>query len=242
MMWRRWPDSPTPTGRFVARTCAVSAGAPDLWAVRAIVRMLELQGAPVEYLMDLGVNDIAGKTMLVRELLDVCHVWIAVAGMEGTLPEVVSSLSSRPVIGVPLSTGYGMHKAGATGIRAMSTYPVPGIVVTNTDDVYTAVMIALSLADACYNCNDEWDPCRAGAVRNANGRFELSAVAHQSPSSTIAALSVQAPALGRSWAPALWLVLALTGGAGLIFAAVLSRARLIGGAAQLKPTAARLLG
>jgi NCAIR mutase (PurE)-related protein len=69
---------------------------------------------------------------------DVCCI-IVVAGMEGALPSVVSSLVDIPVIGVPTSVGYGFKM---TPLFTMLHSCSPGLVVVNMDNGFGAGVFA----------------------------------------------------------------------------------------------------
>ena len=62
----------------------------------------------------------------------------AVAGMEGALPGVVSSMVNCPVIGVPTSKGYGSSFKGISPLLTMLNSCSPGVVVVNIDNGFGA--------------------------------------------------------------------------------------------------------
>lgn len=72
---------------------------------------------------------------------------IVVAGMEGALASVVSSLVDVPVIGVPTSVGYGMGGEGQAALMSMLQSCSPGLAVVNIDNGVgagaTAALISL---------------------------------------------------------------------------------------------------
>jgi len=67
---------------------------------------------------------------------------IAVAGMEGALPGLVSSLVECPVIGVPTSVGYGAGFKGISPLLTMLNSCSPGLSVVNIDNGFGAGYIA----------------------------------------------------------------------------------------------------
>ena len=73
---------------------------------------LQLHGIGVDLVMDVGV---AGLHRLLDQLprLETARVLIACAGMEGALPTVLAGLVPQPVIGVPVSVGYGVSQGDA---------------------------------------------------------------------------------------------------------------------------------
>src|SRR4029079_9843988 len=54
---------------------------------------------------------------------------IVVAGMEGALVSVIGGLTSRPVVAVPTSVGYGAGLNGVTALLAMHASCASGITV-----------------------------------------------------------------------------------------------------------------
>lgn len=72
--------------------------------------------------------------------------------MDGALPSVVSGLSPVPVIGVPVSVGYGAGGKGRAALLAMLQTCAPGLTVVNIDNGVgagaTAALIANRLAAA----------------------------------------------------------------------------------------------
>ena len=73
-----------------------------------------------------------------REPMEAADVIVAVAGMEGALPSVLSGLIDRPVIAVPTSVGYGASLGGLTALLAMLSGCAPGVSVVNIDNGFGA--------------------------------------------------------------------------------------------------------
>jgi pyridinium-3,5-biscarboxylic acid mononucleotide synthase len=84
---------------------------------------------------------------LVKMLDSGVDVLIVVAGMEGALASVVSSLVDVLVIGVPTSVGYGAGGEGQAALMSMLQSCSPGLVVVNIDNGVgagaTAALISL---------------------------------------------------------------------------------------------------
>ena len=72
-------------------------------------------------------------------------VLIACAGMEGALPTVLAGLMPQPVIGVPVSVGYGVSAGGMAALHGMLASCAPGLTVVNVDNGYGAAMAALRI-------------------------------------------------------------------------------------------------
>ena len=87
---------------------------------------------------------VAGLWRLQEQLDNINEhdVLIVVAGMEAALASVVGGLTSRPLIGVPTSTGYGVSAGGRTALESMLASCSPGVVVVNIDNGYGAACAA----------------------------------------------------------------------------------------------------
>jgi NCAIR mutase (PurE)-related protein len=72
-------------------------------------------------------------------------VYIAVAGREGALPTLLAGMVDAPVIGVPVSTGYGMAGKGKSALYAMLQSCSP-LVVVNIDAGFVAGAVAARIA------------------------------------------------------------------------------------------------
>ena len=90
---------------------------------------LRMIGIDAVRIADVGVAGIH-RLLDKRPLLDACGGLIVVAGMEGALPSVIGGLSSRPVVAVPTSVGYGVHLGGLTPLFAMLTNHPFGALLT----------------------------------------------------------------------------------------------------------------
>ncbi len=114
-----------------------SAGTSDLPVAAEALCTLKILGHPCEGIHDVGVAGIH-RLFAHRELLENASVIIAVAGMEGALPSVITGLVSCPVIGVPTSVGYGSHLNGLVPLFAMLNSCSSGLTVVNIDNGFGA--------------------------------------------------------------------------------------------------------
>ncbi len=115
----------------------ISAGTADIPVAEEARVTLEVMGNKVKTLYDVGV---AGMHRILnnRIILNKASVVIVVAGMEGALSSVVSSLVSRPVIAVPTSVGYGASFGGIAPLLTMLNSCSPGVAVVNIDNGFGA--------------------------------------------------------------------------------------------------------
>ncbi|MDO9391647.1 MAG: nickel pincer cofactor biosynthesis protein LarB [bacterium] len=119
----------------------VTAGTSDIPAAEEAAVTAELLGAKVVRLWDVGVAGIH-RLLDKREILQKAQTVVAVAGMEGALPSVVSGLVACPVIAVPTSVGYGASFGGITALLAMLNSCSPGVAVVNIDNGFGAGYLA----------------------------------------------------------------------------------------------------
>ncbi|MEA3558560.1 MAG: nickel pincer cofactor biosynthesis protein LarB [Candidatus Thermoplasmatota archaeon] len=124
----------------------LTAGTSDIpVAMEAEITVREM-GCEVKSFNDVG---IAGLHRVMRPLKEL-HDWgadvvIVAAGREGALPTLVSGLIRVPVIGLPVSTGYGIHGKGETALFAMLQSCSP-LAVVNIDAGFVAGAIAGKIA------------------------------------------------------------------------------------------------
>ena len=119
----------------------VCAGTSDIPIAEEAALTAELMGNAVERAYDVGV---AGVHRLLDHLpqLRQAKVVVALAGMEGALPSVVSGLVAVPVIAVPTSVGYGASFGGLTPLLAMLNSCATGVSVVNIDNGFGAGYLA----------------------------------------------------------------------------------------------------
>ncbi|QYZ79887.1 nickel pincer cofactor biosynthesis protein LarB [Methanofollis formosanus] len=96
----------------------LTAGTADIRVAEEARVIAEEMGCTVKTAYDVGA---AGVHRLFPALQDLAgaHVYVVAAGREGTLPAVVAGLVDKPVIGVPVSTGYGYMGGGEAALASM---------------------------------------------------------------------------------------------------------------------------
>ncbi len=122
----------------------VTGGTSDIAVAEEAAITAATYGATVTRLWDVGVAGIH-RLLRNREALDKATVLIAVAGMEGALPSVVSGLVDKPVIAVPTSVGYGAAFGGLAPLLAMLNSCAPGVSVVNIDNGFGAGYLAAQI-------------------------------------------------------------------------------------------------
>ncbi|MBA2862004.1 nickel pincer cofactor biosynthesis protein LarB [Methanococcus maripaludis] len=118
----------------------LAAGTSDIPIAEEAAESAKIMGCEVIKNYDVGIAGIHRLFTPVKNMIeeDVCCI-IAVAGMEGALPSVISSLVDIPVIGVPTSVGYGYK---LTPLLTMLHSCSPGLVVVNIDNGFGAGVFA----------------------------------------------------------------------------------------------------
>ncbi len=130
------------------KVAIITAGTSDIARAMEAELMAKEMGCEVKHYYDIGV---AGLHRFLKPLEEV-HNWdadaiVVAAGREGALPTLISGMTPIPVIGLPISTGYGLHGNGETALFAMLQSCSP-IAVVNIDAGFVAGSIAGKIANA----------------------------------------------------------------------------------------------
>ncbi len=141
------------------RVALLTAGTSDLAAADEARMVVEACGLEARLEADLGVAGLHRLLGPLSELL----AWradalVVAAGMDGVLPGVVAGLVDLPVIGVPVSTGYGVGGRGEAALLTMLQSCSTGLVVVNVDNGVGAGAAAVLIA------------ARAGAAASRRSR------------------------------------------------------------------------
>ena len=122
----------------------LTGGTSDLGVASEAEIALNIHGIKTRLLIDVGV---AGLHRLLERLEEIksAKVVIACAGMEGALPTVLAGLIPQPIIGLPVSVGYGISGGGKTALEGMLASCAPGLLVVNIDNGYGAAMAAVRI-------------------------------------------------------------------------------------------------
>lgn len=132
---------PAPSGGTVA---IVTAGTSDIRVAEEARAIAEEMGASVMTAYDVGVAGIHRLFPTLEKLRD-ADIYVVCAGREGTLPSIVAGLVTKPVIGVPVSTGYGYMGHGEAPLASM-LQSCAAITVVNIDAGFTAGAVAARTA------------------------------------------------------------------------------------------------
>jgi pyridinium-3,5-biscarboxylic acid mononucleotide synthase len=100
---------------------------------------------------DVGIAGLHRLFPALRQMVEQdVEAIIVIAGMEGALASVVSSMVNLPVIGVPTSVGYGFGSAGIAALASMLQSCTFGLVVVNIDNGIGAGAFAALIAKRMY--------------------------------------------------------------------------------------------
>ena len=135
-------EEPKPTGGIVA---IITAGTSDIAVAEEAKIIAEEMGCAVLTAYDVGAAGIHRLFPALKPML-AAHVFVVCAGREGTLPAVVAGLVDKPVIGVPVSTGYGYMGGGRAALASM-LQSCSVIAVVNIDAGFTAGAFAAQIAN-----------------------------------------------------------------------------------------------
>jgi hypothetical protein len=135
-------SSPVKTGGIIG---IITAGTSDIGVAEEAKIIAEEMGCEVRTAFDVGAAGIHRLFPALKPLIG-AHVFIVCAGREGTLPSVVAGLVDKPVIGVPVSTGYGYMGKGRAALASM-LQSCSVIAVVNIDAGFTAGAFAARIAN-----------------------------------------------------------------------------------------------
>ena len=133
--------APEKNGGIVA---IITAGTSDIRVAEEAKIIAEEMGCEVRTAYDVGAAGIHRLFPALKPLL-CAHVFVVCAGREGTLPSVVAGLVDKPVIGVPVSVGYGYMGEGRAALASM-LQSCSVLSVVNIDAGFTAGAFAAKIA------------------------------------------------------------------------------------------------
>lgn len=136
-----------PAEKTGGRVGIISAGTADIPVAEEAKVIAEEMGCSVTTIYDVGV---AGIHRLFPELTKLvgrgADAVVVAAGREGTLPAIVAGLVDMPVIGVPVSTGYGAGGKGEAALLSM-LQSCSVLTVVNIDAGFVAGAFAARIAN-----------------------------------------------------------------------------------------------
>ena len=129
----------------------ITAGTSDIPIAEEARLILNAMGIQTMQVYDVGIAGMHRIFPPLKEMIDKdVDAIIVIAGMEGTLPGVISSLVDIPVIGVPASTGYGLGAHGQGALTTMLQSCLPGLAIVNIDNGFGAAALASLIVKRIY--------------------------------------------------------------------------------------------
>ena len=122
----------------------LAAGTADIPVAEEARVTAEEMGCTVVSEYDVGVAGIHRLFPCLERMMDV-DAFVVAAGREGTLPTVVAGLVEAPVIGLPVSTGYGLGGGGVAALYSM-LQSCSVLTVVNVDAGFVAGAYAAKIA------------------------------------------------------------------------------------------------
>jgi len=138
--------------RGPARIAVVTGGTSDERVAGEALRTLAFHGHTALRVGDVGVAGLWRLQARMAEIAE-CPVVIAIAGLEAALPTVLAGLVPGLVIGVPVSTGYGIAAGGRTALHSMLASCANGLVTVNIDNGFGAACAAMRALRAAEGSN-----------------------------------------------------------------------------------------
>jgi len=131
---------------LAAEVCLVTGGTSDYPVAGEAAAVLTAVGADCTCIEDVGVANI-DRLFDQLNCIRRADVVIAVAGREAALPTVIAGQVDSPVIGVPVSTGYGQGGDGEAALLGL-LQSCTALSVVNVDAGFTAGAQAALIAQA----------------------------------------------------------------------------------------------
>ncbi len=126
----------------------LTAGTSDIGVAEEARLMCEAMGCECIYSYDVGIAGLHRVFPMIKKMIhEEVDAIVVVAGMEGALASIVSSLVDIPVIGVPSSVGYGYGEKGVAALASMLQSCTLGLSVVNIDNGIGAGAFAANIAN-----------------------------------------------------------------------------------------------
>jgi len=122
----------------------LAAGTADIPAAEEARVVAQEMGCHVATEYDVGVAGIHRLFPCLERMAE-ADAFVVAAGREGTLPAVVAGLVEAPVIGLPVSTGYGLGGGGIAALYSM-LQSCSVLAVVNVDAGFVAGAYAAKIA------------------------------------------------------------------------------------------------
>ena len=130
----------------------IAAGTSDISVGEEARLVCESMNCDCVCSYDVGIAGLHRIFPVLKQFIESeVDVIIVVAGMEGALASIVSSIADVPVIGVPTSIGYGYGEKGVAALASMLQSCSLGLTVVNIDNGVGAGAAAANIANKIKN-------------------------------------------------------------------------------------------
>ena len=130
----------------------IAAGTSDIGVGEEAKLVCESMNCDCICSYDVGIAGLHRIFPVLKQFIESeVDVIIVVAGMEGALASIVSSIADVPVIGVPTSIGYGYGEKGIAALASMLQSCSLGLTVVNIDNGVGAGAAAANIANRIKN-------------------------------------------------------------------------------------------
>ncbi len=130
----------------------IAAGTSDIGVGEEAKLVCESMNCGCICSYDVGIAGLHRIFPVLKQFIESeVDVIIVVAGMEGALASIVSSIADVPVIGVPTSIGYGYGEKGVAALASMLQSCSLGLTVVNIDNGVGAGAAAANIANRIKN-------------------------------------------------------------------------------------------
>ena len=134
------------------RVGIIAAGTSDIGVGEEAKLVCESMNCDCICSYDVGIAGLHRIFPVLKQFIESeVDVIIVVAGMEGALASIVSSIADVPVIGVPTSIGYGYGEKGVAALASMLQSCSLGLTVVNIDNGVGAGAAAANIANRIKN-------------------------------------------------------------------------------------------
>ncbi len=138
--------------RLGGKVGIIAAGTSDIGVGEEAKLVCESMNCDCICSYDVGIAGLHRIFPVLKQFIESeVDVIIVVAGMEGALASIVSSIADVPVIGVPTSIGYGYGEKGVAALASMLQSCSLGLTVVNIDNGVGAGAAAANIASRIKN-------------------------------------------------------------------------------------------
>src|SRR5216684_487105 len=135
--------------RLDGRVGLLTAGTSDVVVAEEALMVIEACGLGTRLEADLGVAGLHRFVGPLAQMLEWgADVIVVAAGMDGVLPGLVAGLIGVPVIGLPVSTGYGRGGAGEAALGTMLQSCSTGLAVVEQEPQQTRALLHSRLGNS----------------------------------------------------------------------------------------------